>query len=456
MDYGKFLERKAIVATPSGFEPSDLHPEHKPFQKALVTAACRAGKFAKFAFTGAGKTFMECSWADQVARNTKGGRVLGFMPLAVAHQTVEEGSKFGFDVNFCESADDVRPGINVTNYDKMHKFTNDLDGVFFDEASILKDASSRTFQAMREFIQPIRYRLSATATPSPNDFVEFTTQSEILGVMPISEAKATFFRHDGGDTSKWRLSGWGEEKFWEFLASWSILIRKPSDLGFDDEGYILPPLDDQYFVVDGNFQAKPGELVSVVQSMQDRRNARKGSIDERCQFLADIINNSTEQHLVWCELNDEADLLEKLIPDALQVAGKHTDKQKVDRMMDFTHGNLRVLISKPKICGWGMNWQNCHNVDFVGIDDSWEKRHQATNRCYRFGQSQTVTRRTIYSIHEQPVLDNLTRKQQQAERLGEEMFKVYQRLGVAQGQVQRRSLDYNPQIQMRLPEWLVA
>lgn len=456
MKYDQLLDKKRIIAIPSGFHPIELHPDLKPFQRALVTAACQGGKFALNAFTGGGKTLMGLSWSDNVIRHGNHGRVLGFMPLAVAAQTVEEGRKWGFDVNLCESQDDIKPGINVTNYEKRHKFHNTgLDGIWWDESSILKDASGKTFAAMMDFAQPIPYRLSCTATPSPNDFIEFATQSQILGIMPIPEVKATFFRHDGGDTSKWRLSGWGDEKFWEFLASWSILIRKPSDIGFEDEGYTLPPIDDQFFIVNGDFQ-KDGELVSTVQSMSDRRIARKNSIDERCQLLAGIINQSSDQHIVWCKLNDESDLLEKLIPDSVQVAGRHTDKQKCDRMMGFSHGDYRVLISKPAICGWGMNWQHCHNVDFVGVDDSWESRHQATNRCYRFGQKHIVTRRTVYSAPEQVVLDNLARKQRQAEQLGDEMFKVYQRLGVASGQTSRRLIDYNPQITMELPQWLTA
>lgn len=455
MSYQKLLERKRILANPVGFEPDALPEMLFPYQKDLVAAACRSGRFGLFANTGLGKTLMESSWADQVVRKT-GDRVLVLAPLAVANQSVEEAAKFGFEINLCESQDDVKAGINITNYEKIHKFSPDFAGIVLDEASIIKHHSSKSFKNLTEFAQSIPYRLAATATPSPNDYMELGCYCEFLGVMSRVEMLATFFRHDGGETAKWRLSGWGAERFWEFLLSWSAVVRKPSDLGYDDDDYDLPPLEDVHHLTEGELFAKEGELVSIVSSMSDRRSARRLSLEYRVEEIAQVVYESNEPWLIWCDYNDEADLIEKLIPDAVQIAGRHTNQQKVDRMMGFSHGDIRVLVSKPSIAGFGMNWQHCRNVAFAGLNDSWEMMRQATARCHRFGQKKTVYRHLFYSPAEQVVLSNLKRKQQQEEQLWTQVRASLKKFGLNAAMVARQSMDYTPKKEMEIPEWLLS
>lgn len=456
-DYKEFLEQKVIKADPVGFTAQNINPMAFEFQKDVIKALCTFGRGACFLGTGLGKTLIQLNVASEILAN-KSDKVLILAPLSVAEQTVREGAKFGYQVNICESQADVKPGINISNYQKLHKFDSKFEGFVLDESSIIKADGSKTFEMVNQFGKGIPYKLASTASAAPNDYVEFGNHAEFLGIMSKQEMLATFFQHDGGSTQKWELAGWGREAFWKWLCSWSIVLKQPSDLGYDNGKFELPGLETIHHLVDGKFEAREGELVSMVSSLQDRRKARKLSLKERCERAYEIVQESPdEQFVIWCELDDEQRELEKLFNNfAVSIWGKTPDKKKVDMEYYWRTGGCQVLISKPKIFGWGLNWQHCRNVIFVGIDDSWEKLYQATNRCYRFGQEQTVFRHLIYSHAERIVWDNIERKQQQAEEFWREMSKWTTQFSSVHSSTFRQQEAYKPSVDMQLPSFLVA
>ena len=422
MDYETFVKQKRRVEVATGHSPSDLNEHLFDFQHAIVTWAVRRGRAAIFADTGLGKTLMQLSWADEVASHT-GGIVLILAPLAVSEQTIEQGSTFGIDVRRVPNGGTPdSPGVWITNYERMdHIDFESLHGLVLDESSILKSHDGKTRQRIINAAQRIPYRLSCTATPSPNDFEELGNQCEFLGVMTRTEMLATYFVNDTGDTGTWILKGWGQSRFWEWMGSWAVVLRNPSDIGFDGSRYILPAPEYIEHVVEteqsGDLFAKPA------QTLAERRKAQRDSIEARCKALADVVNaDQSEPWLIWCHLNDEAEMLQQLIPGSVNVQGSDKPEDKASRMMDFSHGNLRVLISKPKICGFGMNWQHCARMAFVGLDDSFEKFYQAVRRCYRFGQKRNVLVHLFTAENEGQILQNLKRKELQHHEMSEKMI----------------------------------
>lgn len=422
MQYEDFVASKRRAEVATGHNPSDLNEHLFDFQHAIVTWAVRRGRAAVFADTGLGKTLMQLSWADEVATYT-GGIVLILAPLAVSEQTIEQGSTFGIDVRRVKNGGTPdAPGVWITNYERMDAIDfASLHGLVLDESSILKAHDGKTRQRIIDAAQGIPYRLSCTATPSPNDFEELGNQCEFLGVMTRTEMLATYFVNDTGDTGTWRLKGWGQSRFWEWMGTWSVVLRNPSDIGFDGSRYILPePKYIEHVVeteVTGDLFARPA------QTMLERRKAQRDSIDARCKALADVVNaDQSEPWLIWCHLNDEAELLAELIPGAVNVQGSDKPEVKAARMMDFSHGTLRVLISKPKICGFGMNWQHCARMAFVGLDDSFEKFYQAVRRCYRFGQKRNVHVHLFTAENEGQILSNLKRKEAQHHQMSANMI----------------------------------
>lgn len=422
MDYETFVKQKRRIEVATGHNPSDLNEHLFDFQHAIVTWAVRRGRAAIFADTGLGKTLMQLSWADEVASHT-GGIVLILAPLAVSEQTIEQGSTFGIEVRRVPNGSTPdSPGVWITNYERMdHIDFDSLHGLVLDESSILKSHDGKTRQRIINAAQRIPYRLSCTATPSPNDFEELGNQCEFLGVMTRTEMLATYFVNDTGDTGTWILKGWGQSRFWEWMGSWAVVLRNPSDIGFDGSRYILPAPEYIEHVVEteqsGDLFAKPA------QTLAERRKAQRDSIESRCNALADVVNaDQSEPWLIWCHLNDEAEMLQQLIPGSVNVQGSDKPEDKAARMMDFSHGNLRVLISKPKICGFGMNWQHCARMAFVGLDDSFEKFYQAVRRCYRFGQKRNVLVHLFTAENEGQILQNLKRKELQHHEMSEKMI----------------------------------
>lgn len=423
IDYADFIKSKRRSEVATGHAPGELNEHLFDFQHAIVSWAVRRGRAAIFADTGLGKTLMQLAWADEVVAHTA-GIVLILAPLAVSEQTIEQGSTFGIEVKRVphgEAPDG--PGIWITNYERMDMIDfTELSGIVLDESSILKSHTGKTRTAIIEASQCVPYRLSCTATPSPNDFEELGNQCEFLGVMTRTEMLATYFVNDTGDTGTWRLKGWGASKFWEWMGSWAVVLRNPSDIGFDGSKYILPePVYHEHVVeteqIGDELFARPA------MTMLERRKAQRDSIVNRCKALADVVNADTsEPWLIWTHLNDEAEMLAELIPGAVNVQGSDSAESKTKNMMAFTHGELRVLISKPKICGYGMNWQHCARMAFVGLDDSFEKFYQAVRRCYRFGQKRNVHVHVFTAENEGQILANIKRKEQNHHEMSANMI----------------------------------
>jgi hypothetical protein len=454
MNYADFIKTKKAADIPTGFDCADLGTRLFDFQGATDRWALKRGRAGIFADTGLGKTGMQVVWAQKVYAHT-GMNVLIGAPLCVAQQTVEEAAKFGISVKYCRSQAEVEPGITITNYEMLQHFeTDSFVGVVLDESSILKSHDSKTRQWIIDAFRFTPYKLSCTATPSPNDFMELGNQAEFLGVMSRAEMLAMFFTHDGGDTSQWRLKGHAKERFWEWMATWAICIRNPSDLGFDGSRYILPPLYLHEHVVAS--EATPGYLMTVpAQTLTDRREAKRSSLVDRVKLAADLANSHSNPCIVWCHLNDESTALAKLINGAVEVTGSMTPSEKERRIMDFTHGHKRVIVTKESIAGFGMNWQHCNEMIYAGMDDSFERFYQSLRRCYRFGQTRPVNAHLIFSAREGSVKENIQRKQRQHDEMAEQM--VSHMREITKKQILGATSDqetYNATVPMVIPAWV--
>lgn len=461
-EYEKFLERKKITAVSSGFEkPRDeMNPMLFDWQKDIVFWALKKGRCALFEDCGAGKTAQFLEWGTAVAEHTD-LPVLVVSPLAVAEQTKREAEKFGYpNVRVVREQKYVEKGINVTNYEILEHFdASTFGGVILDESSILKNYSGKIRNEIIDKFRDTPYKLSCTATPAPNDYMELGNQAEFCGVMSRTEMLATYFIHDGGDTSHWRLKGHAQDRFWEWLATWAVVLTNPRDLGYDGEGYDLPKLNtiqhtvrSEENIIDDNYAL----FANVAQTLNERRNARRNSLADRCAVAAELIaKDSDEQWLVWCDLNSEADELKRVIPGAIEVRGTDTPDYKAQMLNGFTVGDVRYLVSKPSIAGYGLNWQNCHNMIFVGLSDSYEMMYQAIRRCWRFGQERTVDVHIITSEAEGAVKDNIDRKEKQAAEMTAEMVKHTK--DILEQEIRgttRITVPYNPTVEMVIPEWL--
>jgi hypothetical protein len=459
MTYKEFLENKRITSCATGFESTRRNPKLFEWQSDIVRWALRKGKCAIFADCGLGKTPMQLEWAQQVAEH-ENKPVLILAPLAVGKQTQREGVKFGIDVTICRDQADVRMGVNVANYEMLSHFEpSAFCGIVLDESSILKHQDSKTRQMLTDAFCDIRYKLCCTATPAPNDFMELGNHAEFLGVMTHTEMLATFFVHDGGDTAKWRLKGHAESKFFEWVAEWACCLTSPQDLGYEQKGYDLPELRIYEIQTKSeNLCDATGQMRLVAdtkQTLNERREARRDSLRDRVQAAAEIANATTEQVLVWCDLNAESEALTGVINGAVEVKGADTIPYKESAMMGFTTGDNRVLVSKPKIAGFGMNWQNCHKIIFVGLSDSFEAYYQAVRRCWRFGQKEPVDVYVVISDAEGCVKNNIERKQADAERMTAELAGFTREILTAEiHSTVRMSENYYAIERMEVPEWL--
>ena len=401
-------------------------------------------------FTVTHNTAQQLEFARIVSEHTEQPTLI-LAPLAVSRQTVNEGKKFDYSVNICRSQNDVKLGINITNYEMLEHFDlSQFGGIVLDESSILKHYNSKTRTQIIESCRGVKYKLSCTATPAPNDFMELGNQSEFLGVMNRTEMLATFFVHDGGETSKWRLKGHAEKDFWAWLAGWAVVLTTPADLGYDATGYDLPPLNIQYVEVPSD---RP-----VASTLTERRDARRESLPDRCRAAADLIQREPdEQWLIWCDLNDEADELTRIIDGAVEVRGSDKAELKEGRLTGFTEGTVKRLVSKPSIAGLGLNWQGCHNMIFVGLSDSYEMLYQAMRRCWRFGQDKPVNVYIVTSTAEGAVRDNIDRKDEQCKKMTAEMVEhTKEILSKEIRQTVRMTEPYEPKVEMVIPKWLVT
>lgn len=422
-DYAGFLAAKAWRDVASGFDAADVNAALFPFQQDIVRWAARKGKAAIFLDCGLGKSAIQLEWARLVHDHTRGD-VLVLAPLAVAQQTCREADKFAITapVTVCRTQADVRPGINIANYEMLQHFDpGHFSGVVLDESSILKSQDGKTRTAIIEAFAQTPYRLACTATPAPNDHMELGNHSEFLGSMTGPEMLAMYFTHDGGDTSQWRLKKHAQRAFWEWVASWAVLMRAPSDLGYPDGGFALPPLTVTTDILNVDVDPVDGLFADEARSLTEQRAARKASLVARVAAVAARVNASTEPVLVWCDLNAESEALAAAIPDAVEVTGADSPEHKESAMLGFADGKHRVLVSKPSIAGFGMNFQHCAAMEFVGISHSWEAYYQAIRRCWRFGQEHPVQVTITVSSQEIPVVDNIRRKEADAVRLAEGM-----------------------------------
>lgn len=476
-NYSTFLSRKGQLASGDGFAPVFMPDASFDFQRHLIEWSVRAGRCALFADCGMGKTLMQLAWAENVRRH-ENRPVLILTPLAVVSQTAREAAKFGIEA--CASRDGSQvDGIVIANYEQLHKFDpSDFCGVVCDESSILKSFSGQTRKRITRFMSKMRYRLLATATAAPNDYVELGTSSEALGELSHSDMLRRFFQQldDKGQKretalqeqaeeiiendqsyyqklayrvaqtiGQWRLKHHAVKHFWRWVASWSRALRMPSDLGFDDGGFVLPTLFENDHVISPKTIA-PGRLFHVPAiGVGEEREERRRTLHDRCGFVADLVRND-ESAVVWCHMNDEGDLLASSIPGAEQIAGKTPDARKIELYEAFALGQLRVLVIKPKIGAWGLNWQHCNHV-VTFATHSYEQHYQSVRRCWRFGQTRPVTVDVVATEGEVRVLGNMRAKSKRADA----MFASIVESMNAATRIEREDRYTNKQ---EMPKWL--
>ena len=456
--YQDFLKAKRVVDPMTGVDIVLPIPSYfKPHQADITRWALRRGRAAIFAGTGLGKTLMELEWCRQVVKAT-GKPVLSLAPLAVSNQHIREADKFGIVATIVRSQRDVRDGTSVTNYQKLPHFDlSQFGGVCLDESLILKSVDGHYRTRLIEECARIPFRLAATATPAPNDFMELGNHAEFLGVMSYTDMLATFFTHDGGETQKWRLKGHAEDAFWKWMASWSVMLRRPSDLGYPDEGYDLPPLREYQHTVGVAYAPSmdTGLLFPMeANGLGERIKARRGSIAERVRMAIDLTPND-RPFVWWCNLNDESASIAAGIPGAVEVRGSDDDADKERKLVDFSEGRIRVLVTKASICGHGMNWQHCADTGFVGASDSFEQTYQAIRRFWRFGQTKPVSVHFIAAETEGAVVANYRRKEADAERMAAALVMHMTDLSsIAVRGMLRDRPDYEPTQPVIIPSWI--
>lgn len=453
--YQQFVGRKLGIAESAGINATLRDYGLFPHQSDLVRWALRRGRAAIFADTGLGKSRMQIAWADTVYRET-GRDVLILAPLAVAEQTVEEGQCIGVNITRAREQSDVKSGVTITNYDRLHKFdTSRFGAVVLDESSIIKHHTAKTLQTLLDEFIHTPYKLACTATPAPNDWTELGNHAEFLGVRSRAEMLAEFFIHDAAETQVWRLKGHARHIFWRWVSSWGAMVRSPADLGHDASDYALPPLNVYQHTVEIEHNPVHGLFPLEAQSLMDRRNARRQSLVERVRACASICNASDDPWVVWCDLNAEGDALTASIRGAVQISGADDTETKERRLHDFAHGNIRVLVSKPKICGFGLNWQHCAHMAFVGVTDSFESYYQAVRRSWRFGQTRPVDVHIFASNQEGAVVANLKRKEMDAKAMADAM--AIETIDAVRSSVignRKESNIYTPDSRIELPAFM--
>jgi superfamily II DNA or RNA helicase len=458
-DYQEFLQSKIFSIKAHGLDAKNaiLNPHLFPFQKDLVRVALKVGRFCLWASTGMGKSLCQLSWADAICSQL-GYTVLILAPLGVAKQTVGEGKRFGIWAKYCADNDDIVEGsINITNYDRLHLFDcSQFGAVVLDEASILKNESGKYRNALIKAFANTPYKLACSATPAPNDYMELGSQCEFLGVMSQSEMLSMYFTHDGGETAKWRLKKHATDEFWKFVCNWAIILQSPSDIGYDGSKYVLPPLHYHNYVIKSKIRFDQEQLfLHEAKTLAEQRHVRKVTMKKRCQIAADLVSKSDDQWLIWCETNAESSLLASLIPDAVEVVGSDKPEFKESSLLDFALGKIRVLVTKPSIAGMGLNFQSCHNLVYIGLTHSFEAFYQSVRRVWRFGQKHEVNVYIIQHAAEGAIIRNLQRKEEESKIMISQMLTHVKarNLELLKG-VCKTSVDYNPECEMIIPDWL--
>jgi hypothetical protein len=452
--YADFLAAKTQVDADSGFDPVWLPDFLFDFQEALAYWAIRKGRGALFADCGLGKGPMQLVWAENVRRHT-GRPVLVLAPLAVSFQVEQEAQKF--DIEAAVSRDGSIPaGITITNYERLHLFDlEQFGGVSCDESSILKSFDGERRAQITEALRTKHYRLLNTATAAPNDYIELGTSSEALGYLGHMDMLGRFFTNDQkamfrvGDRggASWRFKGHAEEAFWRWVSSWARAMRRPSDLGFSDDGFALPPLEVRHHIISANAPAE-GRLFDVASSgLREEREELRRTLTERCEAAAELLVDA-ESAVAWCQLNDEGDLLTKLIDGAVQVSGSDDVDAKEEALLAFSRGEIRVLVTKPRIGAWGLNWQHCHRMTFFP-SHSYEQWYQAVRRSWRFGQKHPVVVDVVATEGSAAAMESLARKAAQADRMFDALV-VHMRDAVSID----RSLAFD--VPVEVPAWLAS
>lgn len=454
--YEAFLARKTEEHRPSGLDRlPELHPSLFGYQREVTAFLLRAGRGAAFLDTGLGKTFVQLEWARAVTEAT-GQPALILTPLAVGPQTAAEARRFGIDARVVRNGDQVRPGINVANYERLHLFDPATFGaVVLDESSILKSFTGKTTRRLIESFASTPYRLACTATPAPNDHTELGQHSEFLGVMAANEMLIRWFVHDSANTTDWRLKRHGVGHYWDWVASWARCLSKPSDIGFSDEGFELPPLDIRRHdvavdLIDGRGDKLfrlPDTSATAIHSEKRR------TVAERADRIAELVRaEPAEPWVVWCDTDYEADALAGRIAGALDVRGSQPADVKERRLLAFGDGSARVLITKPTIAGFGLNWQHCARMAFVGLSFSYERFYQAIRRCWRYGQGRPVQVHVTMAETEGAIWDAVTRKSQDHDSMKAQMAAAMLRASRSA----RVKVTYEASKPMELPAWLKA
>lgn len=431
ISYEAFLENRRNIGCNNGFDPIFMPDYLFDFQKYLVGWAIRKGRGALFEDCGLGKTIQQLVWARNIFLKT-GKPVLITAPLAVSLQTSYEAKKFGLECVRSTNGK-VSGETTITNYQKLHLFNpDDYSGVVCDESSILKSFDGKTKDLVTYFMRKVPYRLLATATAAPNDYIELGTSSEAVGGIGFIDMLNRFFKNDNnnttlrrmyGETQSYRLKGHAEIPFWKWVTSWAIACRKPSDLGFEDGGFILPELTENNIIVESS-KLKEGCLISVPAStLPEQREEKRRTIEDRCNKVFDLVYNRKDQCVIWCHLNDEAKLLKKIIPNSVEISGSDSDDKKEYTFIEFSKRNIKNLITKPKIGAWGMNWQNCHHT-ITFVSHSYEQYYQSIRRFWRFGQKNNVEVDIVMSEGEMKIMKNLARKNEAAIKMFENLVKV--------------------------------
>lgn len=453
--YSEFLASKAPSAVMRGMDHVPTLAGHLfPFQRKCVDFALRAGSSGSFLSTGLGKTAIELEWSEH-ARAATNGKALIIAPLSVGWQIAEEGKKWGYDAHVVRDQSEARDGINICNYDRLGLIKPEEFGcVALDESSILKSFSGKTSRGLIEAFANHKFRLSATATPAPNDHMELGQQSDFLGVMPSQEMLMRWFINDTAQASQqWRLKGHAQESFWDWCASWSRMAEMPSDLGGADDGYILPKLN----VIRHRAEAtaiKGADLFgSVDVSATGIHAVKRETAEARAKTVADLITSDHEPWVIWCDTDYEADALKALMPDAREVRGSHTAEQKETTLRAFADGSVRVIITKPSICGFGLNWQHCANTAFVGRSFSYEAWFQAVRRFWRFGQKREVNVHLVVAEGEDSIARIIDRKADDHATMKRAMRAAMLRANETSAS---SKIFYNPTYEARIPQWLCA
>lgn len=446
MSYADFIASKRREHGPVGFDAVGVHPSLFDHQRCIVEWACRMGRCAIFADTGLGKTRMQLEWARQVKRYT-GGEVLLLAPLAVGDQTIAEAASMGIDPP------------TVLNYERLHQVDpSQFVGVVLDESSILKAVDGKTRLRLTEAFADTPYRLACTATPAPNDHTELGNHAAFLGVCTREEMLAEYFVHDGGSTQSWRLKGHARRDFWRWVSSWAVMVRKPSDLGYDDGAYDLPELNLHTLTVQHEAPREDGMLFAMsARTLADQRKVRRDSIEARCEAAARLVAaEPDEQWLIWCELNDESAELTECVIGAVEVAGTTPEDERKGAMLGFAAGDVRVLVTKPKIAGFGMNWQSCARMIFVSPTHSYEQWYQAVRRCWRFGQARPVHVWMMQTSADGAVTRNLQRKARRADEMAAEMAAMVRdhQMMALRGARPGSIDDHN--MRMEVPSWIAS